>query len=1012
MTNRVPLILSFLFAFVASSAGETFPAPYNSEPDKTANPPPAQEALSLFTLPEGFTATLFASEPEVQNPIAMTWDSRGRLWVAENYTYAENSKRFARDLRDRVLILEDSDHDGKADKRTVFTEDVQTLTSIEVGRGGVWLMCPPQLLFLPDRDGDDIPDGEAEVVLDGFTVAEANYHNLANGLRWGPDSWLYGRCGHSCPGRIGVPGTPEDGRIPLEGGIWRYHPERKVFEVISHGTTNPWGHDWDRHGELFFINTVNGHLWHGIPGAHFKESFGADPNPLIYDRLDMHADHWHFDTTGKWSDSRNGAADQFGGGHAHVGMMIYQGNSWPTQFHNRLFTLNMHGFRTNVERLDREGGGYVGRHEPDIFLTKDKWFRGIEIRPGPDGAVYLLDWSDTGECHEHTGVHRTSGRIYRISYGENAAPIPFDATLAPDFLATAITTPEPWLDRQVRTLLPGHPAKETLTDFFSQKLIETQDPIVRLRTIWNLHALGAPMDWSSFLHDENEHLRAWAIRLMTDSRPIDSVVGPNREHPATPLPNEALGEFVGLAKTDPSGLVRLTLASTLQRLPLTQRAALGSALASREEDAQDHNLPSMIWFGISPLAKSDPHALVQIAGESHWPLLLRWIARSISSELSTSPKPLDELLLTASNSDSKDALSLLTGINDGLLGWSNASKPKNWDIWVRDQAKRKDASLTSLTRELSVLFGDGRALDEIEALVLDEMADPGIRKSALETLISSRPNSLRKVCESLLENQLLNATAVKGIALFDDPKLGEVLAKKYKRFSSEDRSALIEVLVSRPTWAKALLDGIAGGSIPKSDLSAFHARQIHSFADVALSATLVKVWGEARESDAAKRNLITEWTKKLTPAAMKSADLSRGRQLFSSICGACHVLYGEGGRIGPDLTGSNRSDLGFLLENILDPGAVVSADFQMIVLTLVDGRVLTGIIGAETEKTLTLRQAASEVVVPKKELSKREVLPVSMMPEGLLLAFDESQVTDLIAYLRHPVQVARPAEGK
>ena len=122
--------------------------------------------------------------------------------------------------------------------------------------------------------------------------------------------------------------------------------------------------------------------------------------------------------------------------------------------------------------------------------------------------------------------------------------------------------------------------------------------------------------------------------------------------------------------------------------------------------------------------------------------------------------------------------------------------------------------------------------------------------------------------------------------------------------------------------------------------------------------------------------------------------------------------YGEGGRIGPDLTGSNRSDLGFLLENILDPGAVVSADFQMIVLTLVDGRVLTGIIGAETEKTLTLRQAASEVVVPKKELSKREVLPVSMMPEGLLLAFDESQVTDLIAYLRHPVQVARPAEGK
>jgi putative membrane-bound dehydrogenase-like protein len=1008
MTNPFRLTILTILLPIVASAADTFPTPYNSEPDKTASPPSAEEALKMFDLPEGFTTTLFASEPEVQNPIAMTWDSRGRLWVAENYTYAESKKRFDLDLRDRVLILEDTDHDGKADKRTVFTEKVQTLTSIEVGRGGVWLMCPPQLLFIPDANGDDIPDGEPEVILDGFTIAEANYHNFANGLRWGPDSWLYGRCGHSCPGKVGVPGTPEKKRTPIEGGIWRYHPDRKVFEGISHGTTNPWGHDWDRHGELFFINTVNGHLWHGIPGAHFKESFGADPNPVIYERLDMHADHWHFDTTGKWSDSRNGAADQFGGGHAHIGMMIYQGNSWPDRFHNRLFTLNMHGFRTNVERLDRAGSGYAGRHEPDIFLTKDKWFRGIDIRPGPDGAVYLLDWSDTGECHEHTGVHRTSGRIYRIGYGEKFTPSLFDPSLPAEFLNTALNTPDPWLDRQVRTLLPGHPKKAELEAFFSRKLTEDQDPVARLRTIWNLYALGAAADWSTFLKDDNEHLRSWAIRLMTDDRVIDTVLGPNPDNPPAPLPVEILNSFVSLAKSDPSGLVRLTLASTLQRLSVEQRSVLGAALAARDEDAGDHNLPSMVWFGISPLAKSDPLSLVQIAGESHWPTLLRWIGRSISTEMTTSPEPLDELLITASKLDPEFAQSLLTGISDGLQGWSKATKPKSWDTWVAAQTKMNDAPLAALTRELSVLFGDGRALDEIEALVLDEKADPGIRKAALETLISGRPDSLRKVCESLLDNRLLNATAVKGIALFDDPNLGEVLAKKYKRFSPEDRPGLIEVLVSRPLWGKSLLDGIAGGTIPKSDLSAFHARQINSFDDKALSETLVKVWGEARESDEAKRSLIAEWTGKLTPAAMESTDLSRGRLLFSSICGACHVMYGEGGRIGPDLTGSDRSDLGFLLENIIDPGAVVGADFRMTILTLSDGRVLTGVVGGETEKTLTLRQAASEMTVQKSELSKREVLPVSMMPEGLLLAFDESQVRDLIAYLRHPVQVALP----
>ena len=170
-------------------------------------------------------------------------------------------------------------------------------------------MCPPQLLFVPDRDGDLVPDGKPQVKLDGFHVARENYHNFANGLSWGPDSWLYGRCGASCAGEMGLPGSSDDQRVSIRGGIWRYHPQRQVVEALTQGTTNPWGHDWNAAGELFFINTVNGHLWHGISGAHFKESSGADPNPYFYERLDMHADHWHFDTAGKWSESRDGAAD-------------------------------------------------------------------------------------------------------------------------------------------------------------------------------------------------------------------------------------------------------------------------------------------------------------------------------------------------------------------------------------------------------------------------------------------------------------------------------------------------------------------------------------------------------------------------------------------------------------------------------------------------------------------------------------------------------------------------------
>ena len=226
---------------LATAAIADFPTVYNSEADTSAKPPTPQESLAKLALPPGFKATVFAAEPDVQNPIAMAWDARGRLWIAENYTYAEPTKRFDLHLRDRILIFEDNDHDGHFDKRQVFTDDVQQLTSVEVGHGGVWALCPPQLLFFPDHDNDGVPDGPAQVVLDGFKIPTANYHNLANGLHWGPDGWLYGRCGASAPGEIGKPGTPDAERLPLRGGIWRYHPSRKVVEVLTAGPMNAWG---------------------------------------------------------------------------------------------------------------------------------------------------------------------------------------------------------------------------------------------------------------------------------------------------------------------------------------------------------------------------------------------------------------------------------------------------------------------------------------------------------------------------------------------------------------------------------------------------------------------------------------------------------------------------------------------------------------------------------------------------------------------------------------------------
>jgi len=995
------LFFSALHLLLANAAEPAqFPEPYDSEPDKTAKPPAAVEAVKMFQLPEGFNATVFAAEPEVRNPIGMAWDARGRMWVAENFTYAESKKRFELELRDRVLVLHDEDGDGRADERKVFADNLQMLTSVEVGKGGVWAMCPPQLLFIPDRDGDDVPDGEPEVILDGFTVAKGNYHNFANGLRWGPDGWLYGRCGHSCPGNPGKPGTPEAERIRLEGGIWRYQPEREVVEVVAHGTTNPWGHDWDEHGELFFINTVNGHLWHGIAGAHFIEGFGASPNPGVYERLDMHADHWHFDTNGGWTASRDGKANDFGGGHAHIGMMIYQAEQWPEALRGRLFTLNMHGLRANVERLERHGSGYVGKHQDDVFLTGDKWFRGIDIQQGPEGSAYLLDWSDTGECHDHSGVHRSSGRIYRISQGAPAKPDLADLDkLTPEGIARLIKNPNVWYERQLR----GRVGKADAGALRERLLAET-DPAVRLRALWALNAAAAatPEILRPLLNDEDEHLRVWAIRLLMDGHPIDTIMGPKNES----APSPDIDQFVAMGKDDPSGLVRLTLASTLQRLPVGQRAALGKALASRDEDAADHNLPSIVWYGLIPLGESDPMALVRVAETCRWPQALNWIARNLAGQADKDGAPLDALLTFAAKAEIEVQGAILQGIGDAFKGRKGARMPQAWAAFT---AAASDPQLARAVVRLSLLFGDARALDEVRRTAFDQKRELPERRAALETLIENQPPDLRATCRALLGDKLVGATAARGLARFDEPELGQLVARRYAQFDPSERSGIIEVLVTRPAWAAVLLAEIKSGKIPRGDLAAFHARQIRAFGDKQLDADLAEVWGELRESPGEKKQLVEDWKKKLTAEHLAGADLGAGRVVFQNVCGACHKMYGDGGSIGPDLTGSGRKDLGYLLENIADPGAVVSNDYRMSILTLKDGRIVTGVVAGEDGNVLTLRQIAGETSVGKGEIKKRERPAVSMMPEGLLLVLEPGQVRDLIAYLQHPQQVPLPA---
>ncbi len=1011
---------AIVFLSIVGATAAEFPQPFDSGDAAHRERPPvaAHAAVRTLALPVGFRADVVAAEPAVRNPIAMAWDDRGRLWLAENFTYAERGVKFEAGLRDRILVLDpDMASPSGFKPPRVFHDGVQRLTSVEVGLGGVWLMCPPQLLFVPDDNGDAVPDGPARVVLDGFTVSEVSHHNFANGLRFGPDGWLYGRCGGSSPAEVGLPLSPAAARVPVRGGMWRFHPRDGVFEAITSGTTNPWGHDWDDRGELFFINTVNGHLWHGIMGSHLQRQNTLEPNPHVYELIDQHADHWHFDTKRSWQQSRDGAANGFGGGHAHVGMAIYQGNQWPERYRGGLFTINFHGRRANHERLERHGSGYIGRHEPDFFLSADPWFRGIDLSFGPNDALYVIDWSDTGECHNSTGVNRSSGRVFRIGYGDavrREAPRLREATGAQ--LVEQLRSADPWHERQARRELASRSARGATLEREVAKLREmlANDGDVRvvLRALWALHVIGRadrPL-LRGLLRHGDEYVRAWAVRLLTDSWPLDTVMSA-RPARAEKADTELVREFAALARIDPSALVRLALASVLQRLPVGgMRELLAGALLTRREDAADHNLPLLVWYGLIPVGNSAPEALVELAAAAEWPTVRRLAARRLASDLGANGAPFAALLERTRDRPLEVRADIVLGAAQALVGWHKAPPPLPWPDYARRmEGETLPEEVRRRLRELGVVFGDGRALAEVKALALDARAEPGARRAALESLLEARPPELRGICERLLRVRHLAPIAARGLARFDDPAIGELIANAYGAFfQPADRSGAIDVLVSRPDFAHALLAYVADGKIPRHAITAFHARQIRGLGDRVLTARLADVWGEWRDTAEEKKTVVVEMKRALPPDVLARANLSAGRGVFEQRCAACHKLHGEGSALGPDLTGANRANLDYLLQNIVDPGAEVAADFRNAAVRLRDGRVLNGFISARTERTLTVRSMNAATVVERAEVAAIEESRDSLMPEGLLNGLSAEEQRDLIGYLMSPTQVGRP----
>ncbi len=970
----------------------------------TAQPVPTQDAAAKMKLPPGFKVQLFAGEPDVVQPIAFTFDDRGRMWVVECLMYPKWSQD-GKGGKDRVVILEDTDGDGKHDKKTVVLDDGVNLSGIELGFGGVYLCSSPNLIFIPIKDDKA---GKPEVLLDGWNIKEAK-HNIFNSLVWGPDGWLYGCNGIQTKSKVGKPGTPDKDRVLFDCGVWRFHPTRKVFEVVATGTTNPFGLDFDEHGEMFITNCVIDHLFHVVPGGRYTRMYGQDYNPHTYGYMGSAVDYKHWGG-GHWTESRadqkSGAVkkehDDAGGGHAHSGAAIYLGDNFPKEYRNTLFTANIHGNRLNNDGLERTKTGMKGVRRPDFLFANDPWFRGICVKQGPAGELFVSDWCDTGECHNYDVADTTNGRIYRVTYGD-LKPFKGDVSKFTDEeLVKAVTSQNEWLSRKARRVLQERAASGDMKAVIEKLEKEWSGSVAKkLRVLWALNGL---VDRSFLLKHlstspaaDETLLFDWLTRLYGDCLTLAKDSLKETDHGSVFMRTQE-----GYAATEK------TIANQLRRYAVQTKHLQGSELDNRAGKldgvperlfsiaASDPDTTLMLWYAVDACEMDMPRL---IKAKAKQPLLYDFLSRKL---VAVSDKPLsaaDAVLKELPDMPSDDCrTAAVRGLAESLRGVKTAPSTV-WQATYAHYLDTKSADLRKQLDELGLMLGDETVVAFLKERVTDARRPTYDRTRAVALLAGRKTAGFDAELRKLLADPALRAAAIRGLANYADDKTPAVLLEMYPKLTGDEKADAVQTLSSRAAYASVLLDAVEKGSVPKGDITAFTARQIANLKDKAVVEKLTKVWGEVKTGTANAKAKIAEYKNKLTAAAIATGDSAKGKVLFTKTCGTCHKMFGEGQAVGPELTGSQRANLDYLLENVVDPNAVLAGDYKMTQFYMKDGRQLSGLVKGETGQTVTVRTVNEEVVLSKKDIDERKGTNNSVMPEGLFDALKPDELRDLLKYL-------------
>ncbi|HEY0552467.1 MAG TPA: PVC-type heme-binding CxxCH protein, partial [Verrucomicrobiae bacterium] len=821
---------------------------------------PERTVAKMF-VPEGFKVELIAAEPDLHQPVAFAWDERGRIWVVEAYSYP--TKRPAGEGLDKVIILSDEDGDGKFETRKVFAEKLNLASAIEVGHGGVWIGAAPELLFIPDRNHDDKPDGPAEVLLDGFGYQDT--HEVLNSFLWGPDGWLYGIQGVFNTARIGRPGVPALVRPELRAGVWRYHPIRHEFEIFAHGGSNPWGLDYDEHGQMFMTHCRSywgkGPTTHVIQGAQFWNQVNANYAPFIIATPPKEFPEFrnYLLSSARYDHGAGGAgvrgSDAIYGGHSHVGTMIYLGDNWPDEYRGRLFTHNLGGHQINQQINKPLGSGYDTVHAGrDMLFCTDPKYVAVDLQYGPDGAVYFIDWYDMQHCHNPNTERwdRSNGRIYRMQWQATYKPVNVDLTKKTDLeLVELQSHKNQWFTRVARRLLHERAqTKEGVAKDALDKLIELSakdlNASLRLNALWALNLAKGVNETRlhASLQDGDPFVRAWAVQLAAE-------YGPGAE--------TMTGKLVTMAKEDPSPVVRRYLASAAQRVPPELSWQIIEALARHGEDKDDRNLPYLIWHSMAAQwSRFHP----QRNGMAY---TQRDTTRALAiAETTAMPALADWIYWFAATYDLERTLTMLKGLEGEKLHrrlaglWlaaeprADLSQPRAWQQVAPQLYSSKQPEVQRLAERLAGVFGDTTAFPRLRETLANPKADAASRRHAFAVLSRAKDRASLPTFFTLLDDAAFRADTIRLLPRFGTTKMAAAILDRFNSFPPADRSAALEAMTSSPLFAVALLDRMATNKVAREQFTSYHVTRLTNLRNPKVDERVAAIWGRIHQTPVEK----------------------------------------------------------------------------------------------------------------------------------------------------------------